>query len=151
MKAILDMTRDELRAEAKEREIVGRGKMSKEQLKEAISWARAGDSVDTLTVSDEPPGVQAWIAPLGTPETEMLADRYTVPAEDMARAILDSNRRELEVVRNLYATEPARPQPTTMSNARRISNYMKQNGTNKLTVRQARQVRKMAKRGALDI
>jgi hypothetical protein len=121
MKPVSECTRDELRAEAKEREIVGRGKMNKDQLIEAITWARAGDDVSIAEAL--PPVTRELIEP-------------TMPQID-------------DVVRHLYGTEPVRSQAGKMSTARRRSAYMRQNGSTKLTPRQERQIRRMERRGAL--
>lgn len=120
MKPVSECTRDELRAEAKERAIVGRGKMSKDELVEAITWARAGDSYVGLEMVG--PG-----------------ERKDAPAQPV------------DAVQHLAADEPARLATSKLSNARRRSNYMKQNGSTKLTIRQERQLRRMARRGALDV
>lgn len=80
MKSVDDMNRDELRAEAKERNIVGRGSMTAPELREAVYRDRANETTDNYskTIREVEAETSEWsaadIAELGKSQDADWAD-----------------------------------------------------------------------------
>ena len=126
MKNVNGMTRDELRAEAKELQIPGRGSMKAQELREAVAYFR-----------EEAIREQARI---------VRADRYRDQVKRGELKVRTPNGQAPDIFLSPVASARRTPRSVPMSVKTRVMHYVKQNGIHELTARQARQIRRTERR-----